>query len=177
MSTVNLSNLLNNTYQGELGFTGSQGATGFVGSEGFTGSQGDVGFTGSRGSTGFTGSQGVIGFTGSQGNPAPRALTVYNPTNVENITLFYTDVSISLLSVFSVLTGSTPSVTFSIFSGDNRTSSSTTHINSQTVTNTTTGSSVTIASANIPSNRWVWLTTSAISGTVESFSISINYSI
>jgi hypothetical protein len=54
MSTINLSNLLDNSY---VGFTGSQGA-------GFTGSRGDIGFTGSRGNTGFTGS---IGFTGSKG--------------------------------------------------------------------------------------------------------------
>jgi hypothetical protein len=45
MSTINLSNLLDNTY---LGFTGS---IGFTGSTGFTGSGGDTGFTGSIGPT------------------------------------------------------------------------------------------------------------------------------
>lgn len=83
--TINLSELLNNTYsgytgskgdtgftgsQGDLGYTGSQGFTGSQGERGFTGSQGDTGFVGSRGNTGFTGSQGIqgdIGFTGSQG--------------------------------------------------------------------------------------------------------------
>jgi trimeric autotransporter adhesin len=41
MSTISLSGLLNNTYQGEIGFTGSQGDIGFTGSQGFTGSKGD----------------------------------------------------------------------------------------------------------------------------------------
>jgi len=35
-----ISQLLNNSYQGDTGFTGSQGETGFVGSIGFTGSVG-----------------------------------------------------------------------------------------------------------------------------------------
>ena len=34
MSTIRLSGLLSNGYQGEVGFTGSQGDTGFVGSRG-----------------------------------------------------------------------------------------------------------------------------------------------
>jgi hypothetical protein len=54
MSTINLSNLLNNTYSG------------------FTGSQGDIG---------FTGSQGVIGFTGSQGEGANIIITDDVTTN------------------------------------------------------------------------------------------------
>lgn len=40
MSTISLSGLLNNTYQGVTGFTGSQG---FIGSRGFTGSVGPAG--------------------------------------------------------------------------------------------------------------------------------------
>ena len=43
MSTINLSGLLNNTYQGDTGFVGSKGDTGF------TGSKGETGFTGSKG--------------------------------------------------------------------------------------------------------------------------------
>lgn len=42
MSTINLSGLLNNLYEGERGFTGSKGDTGFVGSTGFTGSKGEL---------------------------------------------------------------------------------------------------------------------------------------
>jgi collagen type VII alpha len=90
--TINLSNLLDNTYlgftgskgdtgftgsvglvgsagtSGGSGFTGSQGDAGFTGSVGVTGSQGDTGLTGSQGDTGFAGSQGDIGFAGSRGN-------------------------------------------------------------------------------------------------------------
>jgi hypothetical protein len=235
MSTINLSNLLNNTYQGDVGFvgsrgdvgftgsqgvgftgsrgdvgftgsqgdvgftgsqgvgftgsqgdvgfTGSQGAVGFTGSQGdvgFTGSQGDVGFTGSQGAVGFTGSQGDVGFTGSQGDvgsSTPRALTIYNPTDAENVTLFYTTQSLSINSIRAVLTGSSsPSVTFSIFSGSDRSASATTHVNAQTVTNTTSGVSVTVANSTIPADRWVWLTTSATSGLVSSFNTSLLYS-
>ena len=71
MSTVNLSDLLNNNYQGPSGFTGS---IGFTGSVGFTGSRGNVGFTGSQG-TGFTGSRGNVGFTGSIGFTGSQGVT------------------------------------------------------------------------------------------------------
>jgi hypothetical protein len=141
----------------------SAGPTGFTGSQGI---QGDVGFTGS---VGFAGSQGTVG------SSTPRALTVYNPTSSESITLFYTTQSITLDSVRAVVTGTTPSVTFSIESGADRSTVTTTHVNAQTVTNTTTGVSVTVASSTIPADRWVWLTTSAVSGVIDSFNVSLLY--
>jgi hypothetical protein len=59
-----LSELLSETYEGVIGFTGSQG---IQGNFGYTGSQGNIGYTGSLGFAGSQGIQGNIGYTGSQG--------------------------------------------------------------------------------------------------------------
>jgi hypothetical protein len=80
MSAINLSDFLTNTYQGDVGFTGSQGiqgdtgftgsastVIGYTGSAGTNGTNGDIGFTGSAGTNGFTGSEGYTGSAGTNG--------------------------------------------------------------------------------------------------------------
>jgi hypothetical protein len=75
--------------------------------------------------------------------------------------------------VRAVVTGSTPSITYSIKSGSSRASADETHVNAATVTSSTTGTNATIADSTITSGRWVWLETSAKSGTVNTFSVSL----
>lgn len=115
------------------------------------------------------------GDTGDTGPTGPRGITMVSPGASENATLFYTTSALTLSSVWAVLTGTSPSITFSIASGSSRASATTTHVNAQTVTSTTTGTSVTIANTSIPANSWVWITTSAASGTIGTFHTSLNF--
>ncbi len=100
---------------------------------------------------------------------------ITNPTSSENVTLFYTTVALTLTKVKAVVLGSSPSITYSVVSGSSRASVSETHVNSATITNTTTGADATLADATITAGSWVWVTTTAVSGTVDSFSISLEF--
>jgi len=123
-------------------------------------------------STGYTGSSGYVG----SGGTTLKSLTVYEPTSTENITLFFTTVALTLSKVAAVLTGSnSPSINYSIKSGSDRSSASETNVNSTTVTSTTTGTNATIADSTISANSWVWLETSAASGTVSSLTVTLEF--
>jgi len=137
MSTVNLSTLLSNTYQGATGFTGSAGQAGAA---------------------------------------APRSITIEGPTNSEKIIMFYTNVAIDITEIRSVLIGSnTPSVTFNIRYGSNSSATGTAVATSGiTTTNTTTGLSTTsFDNSVITAESFVWITTTAVSGTVNYLHVSI----
>jgi hypothetical protein len=101
-----------------------------------------------------------------------KNITVEEPDNAENITWFYTGDAITIDSLEFVLVGSaTPSVTISLYHGTNRTTG--TLIDTNTITNTTTGTTVTtITDATIPANSFVWVVTTAQSGTVDSMHIT-----
>lgn len=128
------------------------------------------------GQTGPTGANGADGATGATGPASPRGVCVPNPTSAESVTLFYTTAGLTLSKVKAVLTGSaTPSVTYSLKSGSDRASATETHVNAATVTSTTTGTDATLADATITAGRWVWLETSAMSGTVTSLAVSLEF--
>ena len=115
------------------------------------------------------------GYTGSGGTTL-KSLTVYDPTSSENIALFFTTSALTLSKVAAVLTGSnSPSINYSIKSGSDRSSASETNVNSTTVTSTTTGTNATIADSTISANSWVWLETSAASGTVSSLTVTLEF--
>ena len=149
----------------------SVAAIGYTGSIGYNSSV--VGYTGS---TGYTGSASTAGgYTGSSGTTL-KSITIYEPTSTENITLFFTTVALTLSKVAAVLTGSnSPSINYSIKSGSDRSSASETNVNSTTVTSTTTGTNATIADSTISANSWVWLETSAASGTVSSLTVTLEF--
>ena len=111
-------------------------------------------------------------------NLASKAVTVSAPTNAEKIVLFFTTVALTLSQIRSVLIGSaTPSVTFSIRYGTDVSGSGTEVVTSGiTVTSTTTGLSTTsFTNGTVPADNFVWLTTSAKSGTVDQFAASLIY--
>jgi len=105
-----------------------------------------------------------------------RSVTIENPSYDEDITLFYTTKALTVLSVRAVVKGSSPNITYSIKSASDRSAGSpTVNVNAEVVTNTTTGANATLANANIAANTWVWLTTSAKSGTVTSLNITFAF--
>jgi len=105
----------------------------------------------------------------------PKALTIFGPSGSENVTMFYTSVAIKLSNVRAVVNGTTPSVTYSVKYGSNRSSASGTLVNAAVITNTTTGVNAVLAATAIPAGSWIWIETSATGGTVNYLSISMEF--
>lgn len=113
---------------------------------------------------------------GSSGYTPPVGITLEYPTGAEKIPLFFTDTAITITEINSVLQGtSTPSVTFSIRHGADLSGSGNEVVTSGiTCTNTTYGLVTTsFNDATVDADSWIWLTTSAQSGTVNTLSVTI----
>lgn len=109
--------------------------------------------------------------------PGHKTIAIENPTNAENISFFFTKHAMVLSEIRSILKGSsTPSVTFSIRYGTDRSGAGTEVVTSGiTVTSTTTGQVTTsFNNGTIPANNFVWITTSAKSGTVTELAVTLN---
>jgi hypothetical protein len=107
---------------------------------------------------------------GGTPDPPPYRATLLTPTSADKVMLGFTAVARTVTSIRSVVAGSTsPSVTFSIRYGTDVSGAGTEVVTGGiTVTNTTTGLNTTsFSNASIPSDSWVWLTTSAKSGSVD----------
>jgi hypothetical protein len=129
-------------------------------------------------------SEDVLRLFGSIGIVAPtifgvksKSVTIASPLNTDDITFFYTDKDLVIDNVYAVVRGSSPSVTFSLSSGTNRSTITENNINGQTVTNSTTGVSVTIGDNTIPINSWIWVRVTAVGGTTTEFSLTFYYTL
>ena len=98
----------------------------------------------------------------------PTAIEVENPSGSERIIWFRTYVETTVLEITAVLNGSaSPSVTFSVrFDADRSAVGTELLTGGRVLTNTTTGVSLVPDVTTIPADRWVWLQTTAQSGTV-----------
>lgn len=109
-----------------------------------------------------------------------KSVAVESPTNSENITLFHTDTNITITKVHAVLRGSTPSVTFQLSHGTDRSDAGTNLFGSN---QTLSGAGATVAGteytsfsdATLVADEMIWLRTSATSGTVDEMSVTIYY--
>lgn len=105
-----------------------------------------------------------------------KNLNLESITASENKGIFYTPVAITVTEARAVSVGSSPSVTYNIAFGSDRTSGTNVYSAGQTTTSTTTGD---VASgfndATIPAGSYIWLTTSATSGTVTEILFTITY--
>ena len=106
-----------------------------------------------------------------------RTLTLEAPTATENITIFRTDVAITIQEVIAVSTGTSPSTTYQIKHSTDRSAAGNNLTTSGTTTSTTTGNVATLSVANVPADSWVWLITTAATGTSVKLSIDIRYTI
>lgn len=105
-----------------------------------------------------------------------KSITVEAPTNSEDISFFFTNVAITVTKMNAVLVGSsTPSITWTIRHGTDRSATGSEVVTGGTVTtSTTSGSDVTsFDDATIAADSHVWLETTAKSGTVDSVAITI----
>ena len=109
-----------------------------------------------------------------------KSISIEDPTNAEDIGLFFTDAAITIVQMNAVLVGSsTPSVTWTIRHNADRSATGTEVVTSGTATTSvTTGSEVTsFNDATIVADAWVWLETTAQSGTVTQITVTIKYTI
>lgn len=169
----------------ETGFsgTGQQGPAGTIAvgtvTTGAAGSSVQITNSGSASAAtlNFTIPRGDTGNTGATGPMGPKAVQIDNPTASEKVRLFHTDASLTISKIQSLVAGSTPSATFSIRYGADFSGAGTeVVVGGLTCTNSTTGLATTsFNNATIPAGSHVWLTTSAISGTVDSLSVSLAF--
>lgn len=110
-------------------------------------------------------------------NNARTSLTLYDPTNAEDITMMYTSSSITVNKVWAVLRGSGgQSVTISLKYASDRSAAGTDIVTTQAITSTTTATDVTkTANLTVTAGNFVWLETSAQAGTVNELFVQMTY--
>lgn len=105
-----------------------------------------------------------------------RNLNLESITAAENKGIFYTPVAITITEVRAVSVGSSPSVTYNIAFGSDRTSGTNVFTSGQTTTSTTTGDVASGVNDNtIPAGSYVWLTTSAAATPPTEILFTITY--
>ena len=106
----------------------------------------------------------------------PTAIEVETPSGVERILWFRTYVATTVNEISAVLDGSaSPSVTFTVRYDSDRSAVGTELLTGgRVLTNTTTGVDYVPDVAVIPANVWVWLQTTAQSGTVLELIIAMD---
>ncbi|KKM39501.1 hypothetical protein LCGC14_1564480, partial [marine sediment metagenome] len=102
-----------------------------------------------------------------------------SPTSSEDLALGFFFSAVTISEVQAVVRGSaTPSATIQLHHSTDRSAAGNVVLNPATaITNTTTGQNLTaFTDATIPQDSWLWLETTAMSGTVDELSITIIYS-
>ena len=117
------------------------------------------------------------GHTHTKYSTRTASITVETPTATEDITIFFTNKAITISEMRAVLIGSsTPSVTWTIrhHATDRSNAGNEVVTSGTTTTSTTSGSDVTsFNDATIPSDSFVWLETTAQSGTVTELNVTL----
>jgi len=114
----------------------------------------------------------ILGYTLS------KSITVEEPGSDEDLSMFFTNKAITITEIRAVLRGSaTPSVTWTLRHGTDRSAAGAEAVTGGTTTTSiTTGSDVTsFNDATIVADSFVWIETTAQSGTVDELSITVIY--
>jgi hypothetical protein len=106
-----------------------------------------------------------------------KSLIVENPTISEDLSFFFTDIPITVTKVRAVLVGATPSVTWSLRHGIDRSITGVEVITGgTTTTEVTTGVDIIVFDdPSIIANSHIWFETTAKSGTIESIILTLFY--
>jgi hypothetical protein len=122
-----------------------------------------------------TDANGLLSFTDAPS--LSKAVSFQSPTASENVSLWYTPVALTITEVGESIRGTTPSVTYNIRYAATRDAASPTAVfSSDRAVTSVSGTTVsTFANASIPAGSWIWITTSATSGTVNDFNATIIY--
>jgi len=106
------------------------------------------------------------------------SITVENPGSAEDLSIILADRAITITKIRAVLVGSsTPSVTWTVRHGSDRSAAGTEVVTGgTTTTSTTTGDSVmSFNDATVAADSWIWLESTAKSGTVTLITVTIFY--
>jgi len=109
-----------------------------------------------------------------------KSITIEDSTSTEDISLWFSNKAITITEIRAVLVGSlTPSVTWTIRHGADRSAAGAEAVTGgTTTTSTTSGSDVTsFNDATIAADSFIWLETTAQSGTVDEIDITIFFTI
>jgi len=124
------------------------------------------------------GSPGAQGPIGAQGPFGPKSATISYPTASEDLTLLYTRQTVIINKISSIISKTMPSnVAFTIKYAPNRSDAGTEvvagglYCTSNTIANVVTS----FTNATLPTNNFVWLETSAITGSVQEFHLTIDF--
>jgi hypothetical protein len=106
-----------------------------------------------------------------------KGVFVASPTSADTIDVWQTPVAITITSLKAVLRGTSPSVTYNIAFGTNIQSPTAVFTADITCTSITTGCSNSSGfnDATIPAGSFIWVYTTAASGTIRSIAFTINY--
>jgi hypothetical protein len=106
-----------------------------------------------------------------------KSFTIESPSASEDITLWRTNADITITGIHTVSLGTTPSITYTIrFASDRSVTGTEVVTSGSTTTSTTTGDTVSsFDNATIPGGSWIWIETTAQTGTVDQISFTINY--
>lgn len=105
-----------------------------------------------------------------------KTFTIESPSSFENITVFRTDLDITIQEVIAVSTGTSPDTTYQLKHsnvgrdqiGNNLTTSSNT-------TSTSIGDTATLDVNSVPANSWIWFETTSANGMDVTLTIDIRY--
>jgi hypothetical protein len=110
---------------------------------------------------------------------APKTLTIVNPSgsNLPEVTLFYLKNAVTISRIDAVLRGTTPSVSYSLRYGPDRSAAGTEVVSGGlTCSNTNTGTTTTtFNNPTVPLGNYVWVKVTAISGLVDEFSVTLSF--
>jgi hypothetical protein len=115
-----------------------------------------------------------VGSVGPQGPGAlPRSVTIANPRVGDNFVLFYTERETILKQVRAVVSGSSAAVEMVIKYDASRSGVGVLATVIETVTNTTIGEPIAVQNMPIPSDRYVWLELTEVTGVVTELNVSL----
>lgn len=104
-----------------------------------------------------------------------KTFTLQEPTSSDNITIFKTYVDITVEEVIVVNTGTLPDTTYIIKHNVDRSAAGQNLVDSTSTTSTTTGDTPQLNVTSVPAGSWMWIETSAATGTNVYLSVDIRY--
>lgn len=117
----------------------------------------------------------IAGSTSTITDTQSKSMTVESPHGTEDISMFYVDKAVTVDKIICVIAGTTPSITWGVNHGTDRSGAGTSVITATTIS-TTTGDSITaFADATIPAESYVWFVSTATSGTITALNMTVNF--
>lgn len=106
-----------------------------------------------------------------------KTITIPNPHNTDSVTAFWLPTAIDVAEIRSAVRGSsTPSATFTIYSGNDRTGVGKVPIATVACSNTTGGNTLTtFTNSTIAANSFVWVDVTSTSGVVNELHITLRF--